>query len=407
MTQKTITVLVVDDNPTNLNVLFDYLKSSGFKTLIAENGEEAICHAERALPDIILMDIMMPGLDGFETCHRLKQNQLTMHIPVIFMTALYETQNIIRGFNVGGVDYITKPFQQEEVLARIKKELMIQQQKKELMTLNTQLTQLNETLRRLNQTKDKFFSIIAHDLREGFSTLFECSRIIAQSSSKPTDGNIIQTLSQEMMISSQNTFRLMENLLYWARIQMATIDYNPTPIDLYALFPKTFQTNTPLPVQNDLNQQDINLDDTHEHALDHLSVLKYKAQRKDIQLTHSIEPQTMVIADIQMVDVILRNLISNAVKFSNPKDHITISSKTQDNNVMVLIKDSGIGMPSEVLDIIFNIDSKYKRIGTSGEQGSCLGLIICKELIEKQNGQIGIESKENQGTTVWFTLPKG
>src|SRR3712207_5309535 len=134
-------ILVVDDTPTNLEVLFNFLTDSGFKILVAEDGESAIQKAKYASPDLILLDIIMPGIDGFETCRRLKANESTRDIPVIFMTALSETVDKVRGLQVGAVDYITKPLQQEEVLARVQTHLHLRNLTKQLQTQNLQLEQ--------------------------------------------------------------------------------------------------------------------------------------------------------------------------------------------------------------------------------------------------------------------------
>jgi two-component system sensor histidine kinase/response regulator len=150
-------VLVVDDDPTNLSVLFNYLAEMGLKVFVAQDGESALEQVDYERPDIILLDILMPNIDGFETCLRLKANPATSDIPVVFMTALSDVEDIIKGFQIGAVDYITKPFHQEEVLARITTHLTLQHQRMKLYELNTM--------------KNKFFSIVAHDMKEVLSTL--------------------------------------------------------------------------------------------------------------------------------------------------------------------------------------------------------------------------------------------
>ncbi|NEQ33763.1 MAG: response regulator, partial [Leptolyngbya sp. SIO4C5] len=135
------TILVVDDTPTNLDVLFDFLSNAGFKVLFAEEGESAIAKANYAKPDLILLDILMPGIDGFETCRRLKQNEATAAIPVIFLSALTETSDKVQGFALGAVDFITKPLQYEEVLARVKTHLRLQELTQQLQTQNAELAQ--------------------------------------------------------------------------------------------------------------------------------------------------------------------------------------------------------------------------------------------------------------------------
>ncbi len=169
------TILLVDDNVTNLNVLLEYLTTAGFKLLIAPNGEQALKQIEYIHPDLILLDVMMPGIDGFETCRRLKQQETTRQIPVIFMTALIETVDKLKGFALGGVDYITKPLQAEEVLARVETHLKLRNLQKSLEEKNAELQQeiakrqqaeeelrtLNQQLQEVNASKDKFFSISA------------------------------------------------------------------------------------------------------------------------------------------------------------------------------------------------------------------------------------------------------
>lgn len=147
------TILVVDDYPINLRVLIEYLGQSGYKTLVAEDGEGALDQAAFARPDLILLDVMMPGIDGFETCRRLKKGDETQDIPVIIMTALSETENKVQGFRSGAVDYITKPFQQEEVLARIETHLTIQRQQRELKDALSEVKRLSGLLPICSQCK--------------------------------------------------------------------------------------------------------------------------------------------------------------------------------------------------------------------------------------------------------------
>jgi DNA-binding response OmpR family regulator len=150
MTEEKDTILIVDDSPTNLGVLFDYLRNSGFKVLVAEDGEGALQRAGYARPDIILLDVLMPGLDGFETCRRLKANEETKNIPVIFMTALSDTVDKLKGFEAGAVDYVTKPVEVAEVLARIRTHLTLRNLQKQLQTANNTLTEKLQELDRTN-----------------------------------------------------------------------------------------------------------------------------------------------------------------------------------------------------------------------------------------------------------------
>jgi len=163
--EKKGVVLIVDDNPANLGLFARYLRRVGFKVLLSLEGKDALEKAEFEQPDIILLDVLMTGLDGFETCQRLKANEATREIPVIFLTALSDPVDKIKGFEVGGVDYITKPFKPEEVRARLNAHLTIRKLQQQLQAKNTLLEKQKEELSQLNTSKDKFFSIIAHDLR--------------------------------------------------------------------------------------------------------------------------------------------------------------------------------------------------------------------------------------------------
>jgi signal transduction histidine kinase len=355
-------VLIVDDNPTNLALLFNYLKSSGFETLIAEDGEGAIRKADFAGPDIILLDIMMPGIDGFETCRRLKEKDATKDIPIIFMTALSETLDKVKGFGAGAVDYITKPFQQEEVLLRLTTHLTIQQQKKELAELNA--------------VKDKFFSIISHDMRNIFFYLMGSSDLLAI---KAADFNYtkIDKDIQNIKASLQNAHRLMENLLNWSLVRTQSAELKPENVDLYVIASR----NIELFLQN--------------------------AKEKGIHLAHTVKAGTIVHANPDMADTILRNLVSNAIKFTGTGGEVKVSAVPSEKNnfVEVAVTDTGSGISAENIQKLFRIDQKYRKDGTAGERGTGLGLILCKELVEKNKGHIWVESEIEKGTAFRFTLP--
>ncbi|QTA93516.1 Two component system response regulator/histidine kinase [Desulfonema magnum] len=371
-------VLIVDDESPNLSVLSDYLKQSGVKPLIAEDGEEGLSQAEYAQPDIILLDIMMAGIDGFETCRRLKKNPATKDIPVIFMTALSDTSAKIRGFRLGAVDYITKPFQHEEVLVRIRTHLTLCQQEKKLLELNADLT-------KTNAAKDKFFSIIAHDLKGALSVLIAGCELLS-GSVRDFDRNKIENFSKEIIASAKNTLRLLENLFDWARSQSGSMAFEPEFIELKRLAERNIQ------------------------------IFQGNANCKKIELSLSMKPDTYVYADRNMTNAIIRNLISNAIKFTRRGGEVSISAHSPPVSVWdeetemadfveVAVSDTGIGISEENIPKLLKIDNKYMEMGTEDEKGTGLGLILCKEFVEKNNGKIWIESELGKGTTFWFVLP--
>jgi signal transduction histidine kinase len=369
-------ILLVDDNPVNLGVLFEYLNNLGFSVFIAQSGEMAFKFLEAERPDLILLDVKMPGTDGFEVCRQLKSGDDTKDIPVIFMTALSETTDKVTGFEVGGVDYITKPFQQEEVLARIKAHLTIHK-------LQQELERKNALLQELNTSKDTFFSIIAHDLRSPFTGLLGISQIILEDIDNFSKDEIKSSVTK-LHKSAEGVFKLLENLLSWSRLQRGTMTLQPQPIHL-----------------NDVVNHTIHL-------------LTATAQRKAIKLHNALEDVPLVYADLPMLNTIVRNLVANSIKFTYRGGHVTLSAEVEPtaatatpcpSKVAITVTDTGIGIPEEKLSTLFRIDQRYQRKGTQGETGTGLGLLLCKELVEANGGRIWVESQEGQGTTFGFSLP--
>lgn len=369
------TVLLVDDKPENLDVLITYLAEFGFTILVAQEGEEAIELAQRYRPDIILLDVMMPGIDGFEVCQRLKAFENLTDIPVIFMTALSDTVDKLKGFKAGGVDYITKPLQHEEVMARVKTHLTIRMLQQQLQNKNVQLERANEQLQELIASKDKFFSIISHDLRNLFQGVLWSIELIMMNIDT-YDKEEIKKWVLTLQSSSEKLYSLVENLLLWSRIQKSKMDYNPRYIDF-----------------RDIVEQN-------------LLLFMKNAEKKNIQLISSIKEPVFIYVDNNIINVVIRNFISNALKFTEEGGSVVISAQQNKKYVTVSIKDTGIGISKENLSKLFRIDVTLKAIGTAGEQGTGLGLILCKELIEKSGGSILVESELGKGTTFTFTLPR-
>ncbi len=369
-------ILVVDDDPDNLGVLFEYLSDEGFKVLLVQSSENALLQAERNHPDIILLDILMPGMDGFETCKRLKSSEQTREIPVIFMTALSDTLNKVRGFQAGAVDYITKPFQQEEVLARVNAHLTIRTLQQQLETKNTLLQEQVVQLQEMNASKDKFISMISHDLQSPFSSLRGLIQFTSENIggyNKDELGNIMDLLGN----STENLYALIENLLTWSRIQRGVLEHCPQQMDI------------------------------RELVLQNIALFTPNADAKHITFENHLEQGVLAYADYNMVNAILRNLISNAVKFTHTGGKISFSvNHTNADYIEVIVSDTGFGIAREHLSKLFRIDSRYKRLGTAREKGTGLGLILCKEFVEKNTGAIWLESEPGHGTAVKFTLPK-
>ncbi len=357
----TATIMLVDDTPANLSVLIDYLNHFGFEILIATDGEGALTAAKAGQPDLILLDIMMPGMDGYQTCQCLKQDRSTKDIPVIFISALSESMDKVKGFSVGGVDYITKPFQQDEVLARVTTHLTIQRQKKELAEVNA--------------TKDKFISIISHDMRGIFTPIAGSSDLMRRMLSK-SDDERLKKFSNRLSTSVRNALKLFENLLEWSMLQQGNISFVPSTVSLTQLVDET------------------------------MDLLQEHQKSKNIQFVNEIIDDVQVRGDVNMIKTVVRNLVSNALKFTPSDGTITMTSRKIDGFIDVSVSDNGIGMSSDKLEKLFVLQETKSNPGTDGEKGTGLGLILCKEFVEKNGGTIWVNSCVNQGTTFGFTLPE-
>jgi PAS domain S-box-containing protein len=246
-------------------------------------------------------------------------------------------------------------------------------QSEELAAQAQHLTITNTELDRLNKTKDKFFSIIAHDLRNPFNAIMGFAGMLCQDFTEMDDKQKIGLL-ELINLSSESAYNLLDNLLQWARTQTDKIKFNPEIFDL-----------------SEVVSQVIDL-----HGI--------MAEKKEVSVENTIPVSTQVYADKNMIHTVIRNLISNAIKFSGKGGKVFVSSFENGIMTEVVIRDEGIGMTRENLSQLFRIDTYYSTPGTSGETGTGLGLIICKEFIDKNNGRIRATSKEGQGTAISFTL---
>lgn len=245
---------------------------------------------------------------------------------------------------------------------------------KRLKAANELVQQQNEELQELNATKDKFFSIIGHDLKGPLNSLTSFSGLLINHTDSLTKDEI-KMLAKDLDKSLKNLFALLENLLEWSRAQTGSIEFKPEPFDLNALL----EENKVL-----LNTQALNKKIVIEHA--DLNPLPIKAHK------HS-------------VNTVVRNLISNAIKFTPESGTVKISAQAGKDEVLVSVEDTGVGIPASVIEKLFRIDTKHSTKGTADEKGTGLGLILCKEFIEKNGGTIGVQSVEGKGSTFYFTLP--
>jgi len=363
-------ILLVDDIPENIQVLGKILKNRGYSFAIATKGEAVFTLLEKQspLPDLILLDIMLPDIDGFEICKRLKADERTRKIPVIFLTAKTELTDKIKGFEVGAVDYITKPFEPVEVIARVQTHIRLKKS-------NDIIRRYSEDLEKAVATRDKLFSIIGHDLRGPIASVCSLLRLLEEDQLDPDRKERFFKLAIQNV---NGTVELLNNLLYWAKSHQNVIDCKPEIIDIKQIIDE------------------------------HIELLEETADRKGISLNFELNKPLSVFADRDMTAMVLRNLITNAIKFTPESGKITISviPADKDNNIEISVTDTGIGISKENIDKLFKIDRDIVRCGTNDEKGTGLGLLLCKEFVEKNLGNIWAESEEGSGSSFKFTLPK-
>lgn len=355
------TILIADDNKANLGLLYNYLILYDFTILLAQDGKKAFEIAKREIPDLILLDIIMPEMDGFEVCRELKSIESTKHIPVIFITALADNEDKLKGFEMGGVDYITKPLQHEEVLARVRAQLTLKKQQ--------------EQLRELNSHKDKLLSIIAHDLKTPFNALLGYSDYLEKDAHKIEAGEI-KRIAKNMNLTAKSVYDLLENLLQWSRVQTGNIKVNNSEFTIYELFSTLQQFFASL------------------------------AEKKEITLNVADVTGLIIETDKNILQTVLRNIIDNAIKYTSQGGTVSLKASEINNTIVFSVKDNGVGISEDNIDNLFSIEKKKSTTGTAQEQGTGLGLVLCKDFVDLLGGQIRVDSKLNEGTTFHISIRK-
>jgi two-component system, sensor histidine kinase and response regulator len=366
---KPFKILVVDDNTRNIQVIGTILREARYEVGFALDGKQAIdLLNDSGNYDLVLMDIRMPVMDGYEACSIMKKDERLKEIPVIFISASHETDNIISAFDTGGVDYVTKPFNAKELLARVNTHIELRQRTLEVKNYVIELE-------KLNATKDKFFSIIAHDLRNPFEGILMITRnLLSKLPAGSSDEVIVQLRMLESVADSGN--KLLENLLIWSRAQTGSIAFNPGEIILESLV---------------------------NRCIDSIST---QAEAKNIRINYTSSGEIKVYTDEAMFLHVLRNLLTNAVKFTPRDGSVNILAEKSLKGVEVSVIDTGIGISKDDIDRLFKIDGNIcSRTGTQNEAGSGLGLILCGEFVEKMGGAICAESEPGKGSRFTFTLP--
>ncbi len=364
MTSHFPSILLVDDTPDNLRLLTNILQPIGYRIRSALSGSRALESALLNPPDLILLDIMMPEMDGFLTCARLKLEPTLRGIPVIFVTALNDTTDKVKAFDVGAVDYVTKPYQANEVLARVRVHLEILQQRREIAA-NYQ------RLQELEQLRENLTQMIVHDMRnplavvDGYLQLLE----LCESANLSPD-------AQDYLLRARSVLHrltgLTSDLMVVSKSEARQLEPDLRPVDLVALL--------------------------------HEVVVHLQQSPGDIKIQITNCPaQITLLLDHGIIHRVLQNLLDNALKFSPPNGIIQLSLLVGTDHVRIAVRDSGPGIAPEFRQKIFD---KFVQIkGDRGRRGTGLGLTFCQLAVEAHGGAIGVESSREPGSTFWFTLP--
>lgn len=357
------TILIVDDTPINLRVVVESLEGQGYQIVVATRGEEALKRASYVQPDLVLLDVMMPDLNGFEICRRLKAQPGTRDIPVIFMTSLTSVDDKVTGFSAGAIDYVTKPLHVEEVRARIDTHLNLRQMQKELERRTEQLTAANEEL-------EAFAYSVSHDLRAPLRAINGFAQILTDSCAASLSPEGLEYLNK-VQRASRRMDVLIQDLLTYARTGMGAVRAIPVPL---------------LP----LVQQ-----------LECMFGEQLAATGARFQVS---QPLATPLGDPTLIEQILANLIDNALKYRrrDAAPELRLSATATAEQVLIQLADNGIGMPAQYQQKIFQV---FQRLHHEHEYpGTGIGLAIVAKAARAMGGEITVESSPGQGSTfsVWL-----
>ena len=374
-------ILVVDDVQSNVLLLKALLGREGFGIVIAMNGTEALQKVKSEHPDLILLDVMMPDMDGFEVAGHLKLEPEQAEIPIIFLTALNDSASVVKGFQLGANDFISKPFRREELLIRVEHQLS-------LVDARRIILRQTEELRKTIAGRDKLYSVIAHDLRSPMASIkMLCNTIMMSIDRQTVPADVFERLEMTNK-TAEEVFSLLDNLLKWTKSQLGKLSNVPQSIDMVGLVNGVIEVFKPIAGSKSIS----------------------------LKLDSAVE-SVHVTVDIEMIKSVVRNLISNAIKFSHKDTAVVVHVRVQevadenrteagnDKEVLVTVSDSGCGIKKEDQEKLLNEATHFTTFGTDSEEGSGLGLLLCKDFVSKNHGRLWFTSEEGVGSNFNFTIP--
>ena len=360
-------ILIVDDVISNVLLLKILLTNEKFQVCTANNGTTCIEQAKKEHPDLILLDVMMPDISGFDTAVILKKDEETKDIPIIFLTALNTPADLGHGFKVGASDFLTKPFNKEELVMRVTQQIS-------LVAAKRIIEKQNAELRATLNNRDKMYSVIAHDLRSPMASIRMVLNLVVASTSPELVGPELYELLDKANKESEDVHDLLDNLLKWTKSQTGRLNVVIQDLDLNDIIPGV------------------------------VDIFEMIAETKHIKLNLQMaEGPLVVTADNDMLKTIVRNFLSNAIKFSPENSSIDIIMSKDADFAKVSVRDHGVGIAANRLGSIFH--KGETTYGTSGEEGSGLGLQLCQDFAQKIGGDCTVESVEGEGSTFSVTIP--
>ena len=361
-------ILIVDDVMSNVLLLKVLLTNEKFAIATASNGRQALEQVEKENPDLVLLDVMMPDMSGFEVAQHLKSNPNTADIPIIFLTALNSTADIVKGFQVGANDFISKPFNKEELIIRVTHQISLVAAKRLILSKT-------EELQRTIAGRDKLYSVIAHDLRSPMGSIkMVLNMLILNLPSEKIGAEMYELLTMANQ-TTEDVFSLLDNLLKWTKSQIGKLN---------------------------VVYQDVDLVEVTDSVIEIFSMV---ASLKKIKI-REIKPEKMMVnADIDMLKTVVRNLLSNAIKFSKENSEVLVKMEEVDGMAVVSVQDYGCGISEEGQKKLLHTDTHFSTFGTNNEEGSGLGLLLCKDFVVKNGGKLWFTSKEGEGSIFSFSIP--
>jgi len=360
-------ILIVDDVMSNVLLLKILLTNEKYQVCTANCGNMCIEQAKAEKPDLILLDVMMPDISGFDAAQILKKDPETAHIPIIFLTALNNPSDLVHGFQVGANDFLTKPFNKEELVVRVFHQI-------KLVAATRIIEHQNEELRATISNRDKMYSVIAHDLRSPMASIRMVLNLVVNAMSPDIIGPELFELLDKANRESEDVHDLLDNLLKWTKSQTGRLN---------------------------VVRQDLDLNDIIPGVVD---IFEMIAQTKKIDLKYQGSSNPVVVyADNDMLKTVVRNFLSNAIKFSSENSSIEITLSEEGDFAKVSVRDHGVGIAPERIDSIFK--KGETTYGTGGEEGSGLGLQLCADFARKIGGDVMVESTLGEGSTFSVLVP--